>query len=254
MPLTLDAAGLPADVRAQFPHLASYTALRLSPQARRLAPRLLTGELVVAAYDGSGALLQSTGVQIPGVLDDLYARARDAELGPVWDCARHGGSRPSLAVWAPTATNVDLLLDPVGARPSSASRCSAATTASGARPASESWRDAAYRYEVRVYVPALDQVVTNVVTDPYSLALTTNSARSVLVDLDDPALKPAGWDGLRKPRAARSPRTRRSTSCTSATSRSPTRRSPPRIAARISRSRTAAATACATCATSRARA
>ena len=56
-----------------------------------------------------------------------------------------------------------------------------------------SWRDAAYRYAVTVYVPTLDQVVTNVVTDPYSLALTTNSARSVLADLDDPALEPRGW-------------------------------------------------------------
>ena len=31
------------------------------------------------------------------------------------------------------------------------------------------------------------------------LSLTTNSARSVLADLDDPALAPHGWNGLRKP-------------------------------------------------------
>ena len=36
-------------------------------------------------------------------------------------------------------------------------------------------------------------------TDPYSVALTTNSARSVLADLDDHALAPRGWNGLRKP-------------------------------------------------------
>jgi pullulanase/glycogen debranching enzyme len=50
-------------------------------------------------------------------------------------------------------------------------------------------------------VPTLDEVVENAVTDPYSLALTTNSARSVVADLDDPALEPRGWDRLRKPDA-----------------------------------------------------
>ena len=60
-----------------------------------------------------------------------------------------------------------------------------------------SWRNAEYAYAVRVYVP--DEVVTNVVTDPYSLGLTLNSSRSLLVDLDDRELAPRGWDRLRKP-------------------------------------------------------
>ncbi len=109
VPLTVDPAGLPADVRAQFPHLAAYTALRLGAAARRQAAGLLNGELVVAAYDGAGTLIQSTGVQIPGVLDDLYASARHAELGPVWN-----GRHPSLAVWAPTAKRVDAAARPAG--------------------------------------------------------------------------------------------------------------------------------------------
>jgi pullulanase-type alpha-1,6-glucosidase len=194
VPLTLDAAGLPADVRAQFPHLASYAALDLSPAARRLAPSLLTGELVVAAYDGAGTLVQSTGVQIPGVLDDLYARARDARLGPVW---RNG--RPSLAVWAPTAKNVDVLLDPVGPRPEQRVPMRRGDDGVWRVTGDASWRIAAYVYEVTVYVPTLDKVVANAVTDPYSLALTPNSARSVLADLDDPALTPNGWERLGKP-------------------------------------------------------
>ena len=41
--------------------------------ARRRARELLTGQLVVAAYDADGRLVRATGVQIPGVLDDLYA-------------------------------------------------------------------------------------------------------------------------------------------------------------------------------------
>jgi pullulanase-type alpha-1,6-glucosidase len=190
VPLELDSAGLPADVRAQFPHLASWSSLKLSSAAQAIAPELLKGELVVAAYDGAGALLGSTGVQVPGVLDDLYARAARAELGPTWE-----GRRPSLAVWAPTAKDVTLLLGTSERRIPMRRGDDGVWRATGER----SWRDAPYRYEVRVYVPTLDAVVTNVVTDPYSVALTTNSARSVLADLDDPALAPHGWKGLRKP-------------------------------------------------------
>ena len=43
-------------------------------------------------------------------------------------------------------------------------------------------------------MPSTGAVVTNIVTDPYSLALTTNSARSVIVDLDDRRPAPAGWN------------------------------------------------------------
>ena len=43
------------------------------------------------------------------------------------------------------------------------------------------------------------KVETNLVTDPYSLSLSTNSQRSQIVDLADPALAPAGWSSLVKP-------------------------------------------------------
>ena len=39
---------------------------------------MLTGQLAVAAYDAAGELVDVTGVQIPGVLDDLYAGAAHA--------------------------------------------------------------------------------------------------------------------------------------------------------------------------------
>ncbi|HWS77723.1 MAG TPA: alpha-1,6-glucosidase domain-containing protein, partial [Thermomonas sp.] len=42
----------------------------------------------------------------------------------------------------------------------------------------------------------------NRVTDPYSVSLTTDSARSYIADLGDPALKPAGWDQAKRPPAA----------------------------------------------------
>jgi pullulanase-type alpha-1,6-glucosidase len=194
-PLTLDASGLPAGVRKQYPHLGAYEALRVPVAARRRAREFLTGQLVVAAYDAGGRLVRATGIQIPGVLDDRYSEAADARLGPTWR-----GRRPSLAVWAPTAEKVGLLISLNGLERRVAMRRGedGVWRAEGRR----GWRNAAYAYEVTVYVPTLDRVVTNVVTDPYSLALTTNSTRSVLVDLRARSLAPRGWERLAKPSLA----------------------------------------------------
>ena len=71
-------------------------------------------------------------------------------------------------------------------------------------------------------------------------------AASVLADLKDRALKPAGWKRLASRRCP-SRRTRRSTSCTYAISRSTTRPSPPGTEARTWPSPTGAATGCGTC-------
>jgi pullulanase-type alpha-1,6-glucosidase len=179
---------LPPELATQFPHLAHYQGFHVPRQARDH----LTGELVVGAYDAHGHLLTSTGLQIPGVLDDLYADAARADLGPAW---RHG--RPSLAVWAPTAKDVTLQLR--DEQLAMHRGRDGVWRIEGRR----GWRDAPYAFAVKVYVPTLDQVVTNVVTDPYSVALTTNSQRSVLADLDDPALIPRGWHHLRKPHVAK---------------------------------------------------
>jgi pullulanase-type alpha-1,6-glucosidase len=195
VPLTLDPAGLPADVQTAYPHLAAYEALRLSNKDAQAVEDLLTGQVVVAAYDDLGRLVDATGVQIPGVLDDVFAAdAADRALGVTWR-----GGTPRLSVWAPTAKDVDLLLRLPGASSDTTVQMRRDGDGTWSVTGSANWDGASYLYEVTVYVPATDAVETNVVTDPYSLALTTNSARSVVVDLDDRDLKPAGWDSLAKP-------------------------------------------------------
>ncbi len=196
-PMTLIADGLSEDLREQWPHLAGYDALRLSRNAVRQVADLLTGQLAVAAYDDLGRLVDATGVQIPGVLDDVYGDAYDRDLGVTWQ-----GSTPKLAVWAPTAKDVDLLVRAAGA--TSDTRVEMHRDADGvwSVTGAAGWNGASYLFEVDVYVPAEGAVVTNTVTDPYSLALTTDSARSVIVDLDDPSLRPAGWGSLQKPNLA----------------------------------------------------
>lgn len=194
LPLSLRPGGLPDELRQRHPHLAGYEALQVPATG---LPALLTGQLAVAAHDGSGRLADATGVQLPSVLDDVYAGAAMARLGPSWH-----GARPSLALWAPTATSVALLLDPVGSAPQRQVAMHRDGNGVWRAHGHPSWRGARYAYEVTVYVPAQDEVVTTVVTDPYSLGLSANAQRSILVDLDDRALTPRGWDHLDKPRLA----------------------------------------------------
>ena len=63
----------------------------------------------------------------------------------------------------------------------------------GSWTATAGGRDARYLYDVTVWAPSTLQVETNLVTDPYSVALTPDSTRSVAVDLDDRAYQPALW-------------------------------------------------------------
>ena len=193
-PLELVSSGLPASVRREFPHLATYEVLRVPASVRSRIQAILTGQIAVAAFDANGGLVSTTGVQLPGVLDDVYSGAQKRSLGPTW---RQG--QPTLAVWAPTAKSVTLLLDQAGATPER--RVAMRRDADGVWSVrgGSAWRNAHYLYEVEVYAPTTGTVVVNRVTDPYSVALTTNSQRSVLANLNDPALKPAGWNQLTKP-------------------------------------------------------
>ena len=193
--LALHPAGpAPEEVRRRFPHLASLPAFRieLTDQARIRA--ILKEQLAVSAYARDGQLLDATSVQIAGVIDDLYRY--DGPLGLSFE-----GKTPTLRLWAPTARSVTLhLADRPAAQWSSAEamRADAFTgvwTAVG-RP---DWYGQYYAYDVEVYAPATGKVELNLVSDPWSVSLSANGRRSQIVDLDDHALKPPGWDGLRKP-------------------------------------------------------
>ncbi|WP_433256416.1 pullulanase-type alpha-1,6-glucosidase [Streptosporangium sp. CA-135522] len=183
--------------KARWPHLAAHVALKVDPRDAGLVDEALRGQLVAVERDASGALLTATGVQIPGVLDDVYAKAAGAELGPTW----HGS--PRLSVWAPTARKVELALyrDASGAgRTVHRMRRDDETGVWSARGPS-SWKGRYYTFLVTVYSPAAGKVVTNEVTDPYSLSLAADSVRSQVVDLSDRSLAPDGWASLAKPEA-----------------------------------------------------
>ena len=65
--------------------------------------------------------------------------------------------------------------------------------------AGEIHEGAQYLWEVSVYVPETGKVETNLVTDPYSVALTVDSTRSVAVNMDNPSIAPSLWTDSKAP-------------------------------------------------------
>ncbi|KOV07339.1 MULTISPECIES: pullulanase-type alpha-1,6-glucosidase [unclassified Streptomyces] len=187
--LRLGRSELTAAQKQKFPHLAAYAAFSVDPRDRDRVREALRGQLVASARAANGAVLAATGVQLAGVLDDLYATT--AALGPVFE-----DGRPTLSVWAPTAQQVSLELD---GRTVAMRRDD--TTGIWSVRGERSWTGKPYRYAVTVWAPSTRQVVRNLVTDPYSTALTADSTHSLAVDLADPKLAPPGWKTLRKPAA-----------------------------------------------------
>ncbi|WP_425826192.1 pullulanase-type alpha-1,6-glucosidase [Streptomyces fractus] len=185
--------GLTDAQKATYPHLKEYAAYRVDPRDRDRIRDALAGQIVLTQRVANGALVTGTGVQTQGILDDLYGGAAEqASLGPVFK-----GVRVTLSVWAPTAQDVRLEL---GGK-SVAMRRNGESGVWSATGSAAAWQGEEYRYAVTVWAPSVQKVVTNKVTDPYSVALTADSERSLVVDLDAKSLAPKGWSGLTKPKA-----------------------------------------------------
>ncbi|MBF8185088.1 pullulanase-type alpha-1,6-glucosidase [Nonomuraea sp. K274] len=184
---------LSEEQRRAWPHLASYPAFKVDPRDADLVRTALRGQVVAVERDASGTLTAATGVQIPGVLDDLYAAAAGATLGPT------GRVVPKLALWAPTAQKVELALYGQGRSVHRMRRDD--ETGVWSVHGLPTWLGREYTFLVTVYSPRAGKVVTNEVTDPYSLAVVPDGARGRLVSLDGGEHKPPGWDRLAKPAA-----------------------------------------------------
>ncbi|WP_372014680.1 alpha-1,6-glucosidase domain-containing protein [Pseudoxanthomonas sp. 10H] len=188
-------ASLPETVRQRFTHAGAGVMLQLDLDDVRLRD-LLRQSLVLVQEDREGRVLQATGVQLPGALDDLYAAAGDAAaLG-----AHPTASATAFSLWAPTARAVSVCVyadDTQRAYRREQLRLDPATGLWSASVSAD-LRGHYYDYLVDVQVRGIGQV-RNRVTDPYSVSLGTDSRRSYIADLDDPALTPAGWDTAPRP-------------------------------------------------------
>lgn len=198
--LTLSAADEPKlSAPCRFSHVKG-TAWQVAVRDLGQVPALLRGQVVVAALDGEGRVLASTGIQVAGALDALYGEGAAAlALG-----ALPAKDRTVFRLWAPTAREVVLHIYPSPQAAATESRPLAFDAATGtwSVEVGQDLRGRFYTYAVTVFVPG-PGLVTNEVTDPYSLSLAADSARSAVVALDDPQTQPEGWSEDRRPDTVR---------------------------------------------------
>ena len=193
------ADGAPAGVAERFGFVAAGADLAVPEAARASVRELLTGQMLLVQEDAQGRVLDATYLQTPGALDDLYAAA-DRDRSPLG--AAPGDGATWLRLWAPTAINVSACLYPDGKSTATEVVPMARDNRTGVwlQGLPTDLSGSYYTYLVDVFVPGVG-IVRNRVTDPYSVSLTTDSARSYIADLDDASLKPAGWEGTVRPPA-----------------------------------------------------
>ncbi|MET4156623.1 pullulanase-type alpha-1,6-glucosidase [Agromyces sp. PvR057] len=192
--LERDPAGLTDTQLAKFPALEGFVALHPVGLDRGDVQQLLTRQLAVAQTT-DGELSAFTGVQLPGVLDDLYADAvASAALGTGWH-----GKKADATLWAPTARDVALERWDAGATGDPELLAAEWNAEDGTWTVEGLRKGDEYRWSVDVFAPTTGAYETNSVTDPYSVALTPNSARTVVVDLDDASLAPKQWTKAKAP-------------------------------------------------------
>jgi len=182
-------------VLEEFPQLSGLPALEIPASALPMVAEILQGQFAVSAVNDSGNSVDATGLQIPGVIDDLYFY--DGPLG-----TEISGGTTTLRLWAPTARDAALLLfddSHPATLPVPVAMTQDPATGVWTAEGGPDWVGKYYLFEVVVWAPVTGQVEINAVTDPYSLSLAADSTRSQIVDLDDPSLQPAGWLELAKP-------------------------------------------------------
>jgi pullulanase len=206
IPLT-PGGSLTQDELNRYPQLASYAVLTI-PSTIRLATlqSALKGELAVSAVDASGKLQYATGVQSAGVLDDLYYYG--GKLGvvfrqddPCWqDWNDDDNGDVKIKLWAPTAQQVGLqIFDHATDTAPSATLAMHEHNGVWVATGDQSWTGKYYLYSVKVWVQSDAAVDTNITTDPYSIDIAVNGAKSRITDLDSRETKPSGWDFVSSP-------------------------------------------------------
>ncbi|MDQ2822365.1 MAG: DUF3372 domain-containing protein [Pseudomonadota bacterium] len=195
-------AGMQVKVGAKVVDAAGSLAVTKTPAGWRVADAagLHRGQMILVQEASDGTVIAATRIQAAAALDDIYALAADVSgLG-----VTVSSKQTSFKLWAPTAQQVAVCTYASGSSKASAVRDLTFDTATGvwngALPGNQSGHY--FRYAVDVIVNGTG-LVRNLVTDPYSVSLNTDSKRSYIADLADPALKPKGWDKSTAPDTVR---------------------------------------------------
>ncbi|MYM68688.1 DUF3372 domain-containing protein [Pseudoduganella sp. FT55W] len=158
-------------------------------------PAALRQQALIVLEAEDGTVRDATSLQLAGALDDIYASAaKSDDLG-----VTVGPRDASFKLWAPTAQNVALCTYASGSSKATAITPMTRDDATGIWSARAGKDGQYYQYLVDVVAPNAG-LVRNLVTDPYSVSLTTDSKRSYIADLNAAKLKPAGWDKTPSPK------------------------------------------------------
>ncbi len=197
LPLSVANDDQSLSLSARFKHVGPGVRLALAAADRPRMRALHTGQLVLVQEDERGRMLQATRVQTAAAIDALFGEsAAGSDLGVAVTA-----SQTRFALWAPTAQAAALCRYASGSSPALAMTPMHRDERTGVWTLDEAASHAGqyYTYLVDVLVPGVG-LVRNRVTDPYSVSLTTDSRRSLVADLDDGTLKPAGWDQAARPK------------------------------------------------------
>ncbi|MDH4059812.1 MAG: pullulanase-type alpha-1,6-glucosidase [Aquincola sp.] len=192
----------PASARQRFSHIGEGPTLAVREHDRSRLKALHQGQVMLLREDMRGRTLAATAVQVAGALDALYVAAGSVpDLGAAPTAL---GTRFKL--WAPTAQRVAVCMYDRGDAKARLARAMQRDPRTGvwsqSLPTDLTGRY--YAYLVDVYARGRG-IVRNLVTDPYAVSLTVDSARGYIADLNAPALKPPGWDATPTPQRAAAP-------------------------------------------------
>ncbi len=199
--LSLHPTAPPTATDRRFQWVAAGPTLSVRGADTARLRQLHQGQLWVVREDSAGHVLEAAAIQMAGALDDLFASAQAVPDLGVTVAPRS----TRFKLWAPTAQAVWLCLHADGRAPvrqllalKRQARDGVWTLARRADLTAQY-----YTYLVDVLVPGVG-LVRNRVTDPYALSLSTDSQRTWIGRLDDPKLKPPGWESTHRPRPLKS--------------------------------------------------
>jgi pullulanase/glycogen debranching enzyme len=182
---------VPAAAATRFKWLTSGGVFAVNTAAMPYLSDLHKTQLVMVQEDATGLVQNAAATQIAGAMDDLYSAAANVTgLG-----ATLSGGNTTFKLWAPTAIKVSVFTfdTPTGDAVSMDDLTFDSTTGVWSLAKTGDLSGKYYKYAVDVFVRGVG-VVRNLVTDPYSVSLTTDSKRSYIADLNAANLKPSGWD------------------------------------------------------------
>ncbi|CAH9098703.1 unnamed protein product [Cuscuta epithymum] len=179
---------LPEYLAKRFPHIRDYKTFKV-PQPLD-CENILKCQLAVAILTSDGKCKCATGLQLPGIIDELFSYT--GPLGAVFSC-----QAISLYLWAPTATVVRAFIyrNLSDVHPFDIIELKE-THGVWVATLSRDREGYYYAYEVCVYHHTTLQIEKSLTCDPYSRGLSADGKRTLLVDLECDYLKPEGWDNL----------------------------------------------------------